>query len=145
MARMGRPTYAVVSRILECVVMRQVPETWHNRWAVAFSIAFMFFFAVMGGLARGVLERFQPEFRNALLPEAPVSYASLSVITLLFCVGMVGNVGLVLYPLRQRLGAASLVLVAVVCVVLLWVGASHGFTVLRLFRGAHSVSGGDGE
>jgi hypothetical protein len=118
-------------------------EGWHNRWLVAFSGAALAFMAVIAGTSRLYLERMEPEWRTNLMPDAPLSYAGLSVIALLFLVGMGGNMGLLLRPLNRRSGVVSLLTTGAMVGILLILTLAYGSHALRVVGGGLKVSGGE--
>jgi len=113
----------------------------HNRWLVAFSCAALALLGVIAGACRLFAEARQVDHRVNLLPGPPLSYATLSVIALVFVAGMAGNVGLLLWPLNRRQGAISAAVTGAAMGILLVAAAGYARLGISLFsRGP--VSGG---
>jgi hypothetical protein len=126
--------------------MRQYMGTAHNRALVMASSLLMFFCAVLSGVARQVFERFEPDFKTAIVPGPPFEYATLGVIALLLLTGMGANALLVMYPMERRRGTVAVVVMGVVLLVLIVIAWTFGWQLLRLFSWhGHSVGGGGEE
>ena len=123
--------------------MRIAFERLHNRWLVGYSVACLGLLAVISGASRLFLERMEPEFRTPLMPDAPLAYASLGVIALIFFAGMIASVGMLLYPLQKRGGALSMLLTVSFLAILLFTAAVYGSRALRALGPGLTVSGGE--
>ncbi len=115
----------------------------HNRWLVTFSCAAMAALAVTAGACRLFAEARQVEYRIDVLPGPPMAYASLGVIVVVFVAGMMGNLGLLLWPLGRRQGALSAAVAGAALAVLLLTAGAYAALALRLLGPGMTVSGGD--
>jgi hypothetical protein len=123
--------------------MRQILETWHNRWLVVFSSFLMFVCAVAGGTSRALVERLGADSKLTFTPAGPMGYASVGAIALLFLSGMLANVGLTLVPPERRGAKICMVVVSAVLMTLFTVALFYGFMAWRAAGMGHGVSGGE--